>query len=759
MIREGYIEKIIYRSDETGYTVFSVETTEGEETFVGTVGPISEGIYLTAEGEYVHHPQYDLQFRVDSYEISIPADIDGIERYLASGLIKGIGKVLAKRIVKKFREDTLRIIAEEPERLAEVNGISLRKARTIAENYQENNAYQEAVIRLSKYGISPQLALKIYQVYGKDVDAVIKENPYRLAEDVPGVGFRRADEIAAKTGVSVDSVFRLQSALLFVLTQAESLGHLYLPEEELTANTYRLLQTEENWEDFHEKVHDQLVYLSMEHKIFLKQVRSDDIPEMPGHLAVYSYWNYLNEAECARKLLDLRLNFDTPEEELDEAIATVEESLSITLDPTQKQAVRSAICSGVAVITGGPGTGKTTIISAIIGYFENNAMKVELAAPTGRAAKRITESTGVAARTIHRLLEFTGEPDPESRRKSFFARNEENPLECDAVIIDEASMVDAHLLHSLLMALSYGTRLILVGDIDQLPSVGAGNVLHDIIGSRCFPVTTLSTIFRQSEESQIVVNAHKIKNGEHLELHNKGNDFFYIPRNGSEAVISEICELLTKNLPGFLGVPTEDIQVLTAMRKYELGVESLNRRLQQTLNPPNRSKQERIHGDVIFREGDKVMQIKNNYKLEWQIPPSKENNFIREEGIGVFNGDMGHIVSINSFDEVMEIRFDDGREADYPFSMLDELEHAFAVTIHKSQGSEYPAVIIPLYQGTDRLLTRNLFYTAVTRAKNMVVLVGDLRMVSRMIDNVSEQNRYTGLANRLEELYDMEQEP
>ena len=758
MVREGYIERIIFRNDETAYTVLSVETTEGEEVFVGSFGSVYEGLFLSAEGEYVSHPQYDLQFKVTSYDISMPADAAGIERYLGSGLVKGIGKVLAKRIVKKFGEDTLRIIAEEPERLSEVKGISMQKAKDIAVHYQENHEFQEVIIYLSKFGINANLAMKIYQVYGKDVYAVLRENPYRLAEDVPGVGFRRADEIAATMGISPDSVFRLQSALMFMLSQAEGMGHVYLPEDELLTGTYRMMMIDEEWDSFAEKAHDRLIELSMSRKVMLKNVCADISTGMREHVAVYPWWNYVNEAECARRLLELCIHYELPEDELEEAINVVEKTLSISLDPVQKQAVRSAICSGVAVITGGPGTGKTTIINAIIHYFENNSMEVELAAPTGRAAKRIRESTGAPARTIHRLLEFNGEPDPENKRKSYFARNEEHPLECDAVIIDEASMIDAGLMHSLLMAVPAGTRLILVGDTDQLPSVGAGNVLHDIIASRCFPVTTLSTIFRQSEKSEIVSNAHRIKNGEHLEFHNRSSDFFYIPRNGPEAVIREICELLTRNLPQYLGVATEDIQVLTPMRKYELGVEALNRRLQEALNPPAATKREKTYGDVIFREGDKIMQIRNNYKLEWRIPPMEDNHFIQEEGVGVFNGDMGHIVTINSFDEKMEIRFDDGREASYPFSMLEELEHAFAVTVHKSQGSEYPAVVMPLYAGTDKLLTRNLFYTAVTRARTMVVLVGNLSMVNRMIDNESEQKRYTGLRLRLEELYGMEEE-
>ena len=753
MVREGYIEKIIYRSEETGYTVFSVEMEEGEEIFVGTLPGVNEGMYIQAEGEYVHHPQYDIQFSVRTCELSLPADVLGIERYLGSGLVKGIGQVLAKRIVKAFKEDTLRIMAEEPERLAEVKGISLRKARELGETYQENHEFQEIIIFLTQYGIHANLAMKIYKVYGKDVYSILRENPYRLVEDVPGVGFRRADEIAAAAGVSADSEYRLQSALLYVLNQAMNEGHIYLPEQQLLADTYRVMNLDSDWETFEDRAHDQLMELAMKKKIKNTLIRPDEDPEGAAYSAIYTWWNYKYEADSAKRLVDLCIRHEDPKGELDAAIDEVEKELGIELDPMQRTAVETAICSGVAVITGGPGTGKTTIINAVIRYFEKHGLTVELAAPTGRAAKRITESTGVKARTIHRLLEFSGEPGQESSRRVYFARNEENPLDCDAVIIDEASMLDMQLFHALLVALTYGTRLVLVGDTDQLPSVGAGNVLHDIIASECFPVTTLSTIFRQAEESRIITNAHMIRNGEHLTIDNKNKDFFFIPRQGPEATGRELETLIRENLPRFLGVAEDEIQVLTPMRRYDLGVEALNRRLQNTLNPPGAMKREKVIGDMIFREGDKVMQIRNNYKMEWRMPPSDENSYIEEEGVGVFNGDMGKILRVNDFDEELEVRFDDGRIARYPFAMADELEHAFAITIHKSQGSEYPAVIIPLYRGPDKLLTRNLLYTAVTRAKTLVVLVGDLSMVNRMIDNESEQLRFTSLATRIREVY------
>ena len=798
MICEGYIEKIIIRNETDGYTVMVVETTGGEETMVGKLAAVNEGMYIQAEGDYVNHRIYGLQFQIKEYELSHPVDLDGIERYLSSGLVKGVGPATAKRIVERFKEDTLRILAEEPERLQEISRITLKKAREIGEAYRANREYEDAVILLGKYGIKPELALKIYKYYGNAVRQVIKENPYKLAEDIQGITFRKADEIAIAVGVSRDCEERICSAIHFVLTEAMMEGqHLFLPEPELVSRCCNLLKpgsgTDFDYEpdfdpeydpgygvfqdqsiemqDFRERVSECIFDMAMDGRLVLKDVkgwgRNQDFrgyADSRGEdfVAVYSYWNYQNEAESAKLLLELQTEYRIPDTEFDRTMEIIEDDLSLRLDPAQKKAVRSAVCSGVAVITGGPGTGKTTIINAIIRYLEKHDLEVELAAPTGRAAKRITEATGVPARTIHRLLEFSGDPEAENAgtkaRKNFFARNEENPLECDAVIVDEVSMVDMALLHSLLLAIPRGTRLILVGDADQLPSVGAGNCLHDIIRSGCFPVETLSTIFRQSENSRIVEYAHKIKNGEPIVIGNKDNsDFFFIPRNGNTAVMNELAVLLTKQLPSYFKVSADDIQVLTPMKKHPLGVAALNKFLQETLNPYSGTKRQMQRGDVTFREGDKVMQIKNDYKLEWRIPPCPSNNFIQEEGVGVFNGDMGHITLINDFDEVVVVRFDDGREVDYPYSMMDELMQAFAITIHKSQGSEYPLVIMPLYYMNERMMNRKLFYTAVTRAKTAVVLVGDLNIVNRMVANRNVDIRYTGLDLRLAELKSMYQ--
>ena len=745
MVQEGYIDKIIYHNEDNGYAVFVVDGPEGDEIFVGSVPGIAEGMYIQAEGEYVHHPQYDIQFKISSAELSMPGDTEGVLRFLSSGVIKGVGEALAKRIVKKFGDDTLRIIDEEPERLAEVKGISIRMAGKIAVNYSENKEYRNVIMKLSGYGITVNYAMKIYKEFGDRIYSIIDTNPYIIADRISGIGFRMVDSIAVRSGISLDSEFRIESAILYVLSQAMSFGHMYLPENMLTQKVYELLTPEVSYEDYSIRLHDILLDMNVKRKVFLKDINDETV--------VYSYWNYRMEIESANRLLSLRFDHDTVREEIEEAIERVEKEEDIELAPEQKEAVILAVSSGVSVITGGPGTGKTTIINAIIKYFEYQADTVLLAAPTGRAAKRITESTGYKAQTIHRLLEFSGEPDSEGERSILhFNRNELTPLECDAVIIDEASMVDSFLFLALLKAIAEGTRLVLVGDTDQLPPVGAGNVLHDIIDSGCFPVTVLDKIFRQSDDSSIVENAHKIKNGVHLEINNKSVDFFYIPRMNSYEISKECSVLVTENLPKYLKVSPMDIEVLTPTRHYELGVEMLNKKLQVSVNPASPDKREKLRGDIILREGDKVMQTKNNYKLEWKIYSGDFRSGILDQGVGVFNGDMGVISEINDFDEEVTVTFDDGRVAVYEYSQLDELEHAFAITIHKSQGSEYPAVVIPVFSGPRKLMNRNLLYTAVTRARQMVVIVGNLNKINEMIDNTLEQKRYTGFKDRIVEI-------
>ncbi len=568
-----------------------------------------------------------------------------------------------------------------------------------------------------------------------------------------------------RAGIPADSRFRLHSAVLYVLNQSMSLGHIFIPESWLVKKCYSLVETteaddiyyeqeEEVSAEFEDKLHDLLLEMSMAGDIVMKQYQVDG----KDMTVCYARWNYYSEASSARMLMDLKTAVDADREAVDMAVRLIEEDTDIELEDEQREAVKMAVTSGVSVITGGPGTGKTTIINVIIRYFESRGQHTLLAAPTGRAAKRITESTGYKAQTIHRLLEFMGAPSEDDSERTVlkFMRNEDYPLECDAVIVDEASMLDNNLLYSLLKAITPGTKLIFVGDTDQLPSVGAGNVLHDIISSGCFSVAVLNKIFRQSEESAIVTNAHKIKKGEHIEITNKSSDFFFIPRQGAADITEELAVLLTKNLPGYLNVNVNEIEVLSPMRKQAVGVEELNKRLQSSINPPSPKKAEKEHNGIIFREGDKVMQIKNNYKLEWRVAPDEENGYIMEEGVGVFNGDMGIIKEINDFDEIVEVCFDDGRIAEYNYKELDELEHSFAITIHKSQGSEYPAVIIPLLSGPKKLFTRNLLYTAVTRAKRMVVIVGNLSLLDEMIDNTLETKRFTSLTERILEIKNME---
>lgn len=747
MVQEGYINKIIYQNEDNGYCVFVVETNEGDEIFVGNVPGVAEGMYIQAEGEYVHHPQYDIQFKVITAELSMPSDIEGITRFLGSGIIKGIGEALAKRIVKKFGDDTLRIIDEEPERLAEVRGISMKMAEKIAVRYSENRSYRNVIMFLSKYGISVKLAMKIYAEFGDEIYNVIRKNPYKIADFVPGIGFKTVDNIAMQSGISVDSEFRISSAMYYVLNQAMGLGHMYVPKELLFQKVHELLKPDVDVDEFLQRLDVILKDMVVDSRVILETSDYD------SEERVYTRWNYRMELESARRLLGLKLEADYDEDEVMEAIEHVETETEIELDASQINAVKLAISSGVSVITGGPGTGKTTIINAIIRYYECQGNVVLLAAPTGRAAKRITESTGYNAQTIHRLLEFSGEPGEDGEKVALrFQRNEGNPLECDSLIIDEASMVDSSLFYALLKAIVPGTKLVLVGDIDQLPSVGAGNVLHDIIESDCFPVTTLTRIFRQSDTSSIVENAHKIKDGIHLEINNKSSDFFFIPRRSAYDISEECSDLIAENLPNYLKVSPLDIEVLSPTRQFELGSLELNKKLQKRLNPPAMDKREKEHGDCIFREGDKVMQIRNNYKLEWSVYSDEKKGMLLDQGIGVFNGDMGIITEINDFDERVVVTFDDGRVTEYEYNQLDELEHAFAITIHKSQGSEYPAVIIPILTGPMKLLNRNLLYTAVTRARKMVVIVGNLNKINEMIDNIMEQKRYTGFTRRITEV-------
>lgn len=773
MVREGYVEKVIYKNEDNGYAVFAVEGEDGEDIFVGNLHGVAEGIYVSAEGEYVEHPTYDLQFKFTSCEIKMPDDILSVEKYLGSGIIKGVGEALAKRIVKKFKMDSLRIIEEEPERLAEIKGISERKAREIAISYNEKKDMQDALMFLTGLSIPVNLAVRIYNEYGDEVYDIVRTNPYRIAEDIAGVGFRTADEIADRLGIGRDSDFRIRAAVMYALLGANRLGHMYLPQKMLVDKTYSLLMNEYMPYDpeLEMSICNQILELSVAGKIIIKEIRNTAHESFDDQLsddevyeedldaessdavvnAIYAASNYYTELNSARLLNELNIDFSKAKLKIDKVVQSVEKDEQMELADSQKAAIRNAVDHGVAVITGGPGTGKTTIINVLIKIYESFRMKIVLAAPTGRAAKRITEATGYAAQTIHRLLELTGGVEGEETAAYTFARNEGNPLEADVIIIDEMSMVDSGIFYSLLKAVVPGTRLVLVGDSNQLPSVGPGNVLKDIIASDVFSVSVLDRIYRQGEDSDIIGNAHKINDGVHIEIKNKSNDFFFVPRNGYNDIIAELKVLLTRQLPKYFKVDSTDIQVLTPMRKYDLGVENLNRQLQEVLNPENAGKPEHDRGDVIFRQGDKVMQVKNNYKQEWKIM-DPAGRYAVEEGVGVFNGDIGFVTSVDDFDQKLVVEFDDGRVTEYPYGQLDELEHAFAITIHKSQGSEYPVVVIPLLRCPPKLLNRNLLYTAVTRAKLSVVVVGNIGLINHMIDNEDEQKRYTSFADRLMEI-------
>ncbi|MCC8026959.1 MAG: AAA family ATPase [Clostridium sp.] len=749
----GFIEKIKFRNEDNGYTVLSVtDQMDGEEVImVGNLAYAAEGDMIQATGHMSEHPVYGEQLQIESYEMKTPQDELSMERYLGSGAIKGIGAALAARIVRHFKADTFRIMEEEPERLSEVKGISEKMAMAIAEQVEDKKDMRQAMMFLQNYGITMNLAAKIYQEYGPSLYGIIKENPYRLADDIPGVGFKMADEIAEKVGIFTDSDYRIKAGILYILLQATANGHTYLPQEELFRQASELLKVVPQAMEKH------LMDMQIDRKVVVKP--------SPGGSLVYSSQYYYLELNAARMLYDLNIRGDIPEKEIQANLEKIQKEEDISLDQLQERAVYEAVNSGLLVITGGPGTGKTTTINTIIRYFEMECMEILLAAPTGRAAKRMTEATGYEARTIHRMLELVpagipsgdspnipgGGKGGQSTAGMHFDRNEENPLDADVIIIDEMSMVDISLMHSLLRAVNVGTRLILVGDVDQLPSVGPGNVLRDIIDSGSFNVVKLTHIFRQAAQSDIIVNAHKINAGEPVDLAKRSNDFLFIKRDNPESVIGAAITLIQQKLPGYVHAQPLDIQVMTPMRKGALGVERLNQVLQNYLNPPDKSKKEKEAGGTVYRVGDKVMQIKNNYQMEWEI--RNKYGISVDKGAGVFNGDVGIIREMNEYAELLTVEFDEGKMIEYSFKQLEELELAYAITIHKSQGSEYPAVIIPMYNGPRMLMTRNLIYTAVTRARSCVCLVGLPDAFYTMAANCVEQKRYSGLKTRIEEIY------
>lgn len=731
---EGYISHIRYHNEDNGYTVLELETTHGDEILVGYFHYISEGEYISAQVEFKEHPAHGPQYQVHSYEVKAPENKAAMERYLASGAIKGIGAALAKRIIKKFKADTFRIMEEEPERLAEIKGISLQKAMNIAVQFQEKQEMRQAMMFLSDYGITNQLAVRIYEKYGDRLYDILRMNPYQLAEDIHGIGFKIADGIAARAGIAPDSEFRICAAILYVLQQAVLAGHVFLPKAILCRNTAQLLGVPEDF------TADHLMGLVLDKKLIIRTMGEEERVYLP----VY----YFMELNTASMLMNLDVHFHMEETDVTRRIAALEEETEIELDAMQKTAVTRAMTEGLVIITGGPGTGKTTTINQLIRSFEMDDMEILLAAPTGRAAKRMTEATGYEAKTIHRLLELTG--GTLDNEQYHFEKNEDNPLETDVVILDEMSMVDISLMYALLKAVLPGTRLILVGDSNQLPSVGPGNVLKDLILADVFPVVRLTRIYRQEESSRIVYNAHRINKGEQIILDNKNPDFFFFQKDDLRSVIAGIVYMVKDRLPRYIDASPFDIQVLTPMRKGELGVEHLNQVLQYYLNPADPSREEKEVHNGIFREGDKVMQIKNNYKLDWKITGPKGQTL--EEGMGVFNGDLGIIRQINRYTERITVIFDENRQVEYPFSGLDELELAYAITIHKSQGSEYPAVVLPLLSGPPVLCNRNLLYTAVTRAQKCVTIIGRQTMVEQMIRNEREQKRYTGLSDCLKDI-------
>lgn len=749
---KGYVEKIIYTNSDNGHTILDVSLTsdeikrlqaecpdyaddiDEEMVCVGTLHLINAGEYVVFNGDFTVHQTYGLQFKVTSYEESRPEDMDSIERYLGSGAIKGVGPALAARIVRHFKMDTFRVIEENPEELSQVKGISNRMAMEIADQVAEKKGMRNAMLFLGKLGIGMNLAVKIYKEYGEKVYEIIENNPYKLADDMEGVGFKIADEIAKNSGMELDSPFRIKSGILYALSAAVSAGHTYYPMDALIEEAGRLLGV------FIAKPEEILTDLMIDRKVMVRDV--------DGIKAVYLYSVYHTELAIAHRLFALKFEDMPDEKAFDKDLHSIEKEENITLESMQREAVRASAGSGIVVITGGPGTGKTTTINTIIRYFERKGMDIMLAAPTGRAAKRMTEATGHEAQTIHRMLELSGILSDEISNASF-ERNETNPLETDVVIIDEMSMVDIFLMNSLLKAIADGTRLILVGDANQLPSVGPGNVLKDIIASGCFNTVRLAKIFRQEEAGDIVVNAHKINEGELFEIGPSSRDFPFIRRTDANAIINALVTLVKVKLPAYTDCSSNDVQVLTPTRKGSLGVERLNTVLQQYLNPPSNSKVEKEIGSIIFREGDKVMQIKNNYKIPWEV--RGRNGIPIETGMGVFNGDMGIVDNINLYLSEMTVRFDEERYVTYTFKETDELEHAYAVTVHKSQGSEYPAVVLPLLDGPRMLMNRNILYTAVTRARKCICIVGSEQTFYNMISNENEQKRFSSLDIRIKE--------
>ena len=728
---EGIVEDVIFRNEDNGYTVAKLNTSDGMVTIVGNAAFINLEEMVEVEGDWIYHDKFGEQLEFKSIRTTVPSTLKGIENYLASGLLPYVGPKTAQNIVEEFGEDSLDIIQYNPEKLKTIPGIGEKKLEKISQAYEEQREIKDIMVYLQGFDISVNNGIKIYKKYGNETINVVNENPYKLSEDIYGIGFKTADSIARSMGIEENSPYRIEAGLKYVMMQSSNDGHCFLPKEELIRETSSVLQVEI---ELIEEAIQGLVFKENFH--IVNELDKTIVYYMPFHVA---------ENNVARKLVDLsRVEFDEIEVDIQNIIRRIEKEEDMEFHGKQLTAIEESVEQGVVVITGGPGTGKTTTINAIIKVFEELELKVVLAAPTGRAAKKMSETTGKESKTIHRLLGFSFMEEDMG-----FNKDEDSPIEGDVIIIDESSMVDILLMNNLLKAIDGGTRVILVGDIDQLPSVGAGNVLRDIISSEAIKVVMLDKIFRQAEESMIVVNAHRINKGEQPILNEKGKDFFFLSKKDSKTTLDTVIDLNSQRLPNFYNYdPLKDIQVLTPMKKGDVGINSLNKKLQEVLNPLSDGKKEKKIGDEIFREGDKVMQVRNNYNLQWE---RVEEGKGLEKGKGVFNGDFGFIESIDNEGKTLQVIFDDSRLVEYDFKGLDELKLSYSITIHKSQGSEFPAVIIPVHWGPPMLLTRNLIYTAITRARELVVLVGEERFLYMMVNNNRIVKRYSGLDKKIKE--------
>ena len=729
-ILDGLVEAVIFKSEDTGYVVAKITANKEVNTIVGTMPLIKEGQQIEVKGEWIKHKQFGRQFNVEEYKEVLPTSTKEIEKYLSTGIIHGIGPVTAKKIVKAFGEETLNILDNNIERLKEVEGIGKKKYNIIYQSYLETRELKDIIMFFQKHGVTINQCLKIYKKFGGDAQNIVSENPYILSDEISGIGFLTSDRIAKSLGIEPISDFRIQSGIKYVLNSFSGLGNTYMPKDKLINEAQRVLSVDK-----------ELIEVNIYNSVLEGKIKIEKINEIE---AVYSLPYYFCELGVTNKIITLSIeNFQTINSDITFEISSFERKNNIVFADSQKEAILGAFENGIEIITGGPGTGKTTIIKCIIEIYENNGMKVLLAAPTGRAAKRMTESTGREAKTIHRLLEM-GVSDNEN---SFFGRGEGEPLEGDVIIVDEASMIDIMLMNSLLKSIKLGTRLIIVGDADQLPSVGPGNVLRDLIDSEFIKVVRLKDIFRQGKESMIITNAHRINNGELPYLNKKGGDFFFDNRESNEEILETILDLVNRRLPLFNSKwnKIRDFQVLSPTRKGILGVDNLNNELQSILNPPSKDKKERKFKDSVFREGDKVMQTKNNYSLKW----NRINGYGDNEGVGIFNGDMGFIESISEENRTVTVVFDDERRIVYDNLYVEELELAYAITIHKSQGSEFKVIITPAFMGSAFLMNRNILYTGITRAKELVVVVGNQRALKYMVDNTNSMERYSSLKERI----------